>query len=91
RHNIYHIWSFPYGVGLKVKIGEFNPYFPCGQQVHLSEYMLEWATRIRQMPSSLCNVDCHPGFRKFHHEGIEVCCFDCVPCPENEVSDNSGK
>lgn len=30
-------------------LGEFNQYFPHGQQLHLSEDMLEWATEIRQV------------------------------------------
>ncbi|KAK7809198.1 hypothetical protein U0070_025607, partial [Myodes glareolus] len=89
KYGIYHIWSFHHGVVLKVKIGEFNPYFPHGQQLHLSEDMLEWDTGIRQMPSSLCSVDCHPGFRKFHREEMAACCFDCTSCPENEISNET--
>ena len=62
--------------------------FRCGllrirQNPDLSDFL--------QMPSSLCSVDCHPGFRIFYHEGIAACCFDCVPCPENEVSNKTGK
>ncbi|XP_040590022.1 vomeronasal type-2 receptor 116-like [Mesocricetus auratus] len=91
EYDIYLIRSFPHGVGLKVKVGEFNPtHFPRGHQLHLSEDIIEWASGTRQVPSSVCSVDCHPGFRKFHHEGMVVCCFDCVPCPENEISNETG-
>ncbi|XP_036031819.1 vomeronasal type-2 receptor 116-like isoform X2 [Onychomys torridus] len=89
EYGIFHIWSFPHGVGLKVKIGEFKPYFPHGQQLHLYEDMIEWATGNRQMPSAVCSVDCQPGFRKFHQEGMAACCFDCIPCPANEISNET--
>ncbi|OBS56988.1 hypothetical protein A6R68_11887, partial [Neotoma lepida] len=86
EYDIYHIWSFPHDVGLKVKIGEFSPYFLHGQQLHLSQDMIEWATGSRQIPSAVCSIDCYPGYRKVHQEGMAACCFDCIPCPENEIS-----
>ncbi|XP_036050343.1 vomeronasal type-2 receptor 116-like isoform X1 [Onychomys torridus] len=88
-YGIFHIWNFSHGVGFKVKIGEFKPYFPHGQQLHLYEDMIEWATGARQMPSAVCSVDCQPGFRKFHQEGMAACCFDCIPCPANEISNET--
>ncbi|KAL6030842.1 hypothetical protein STEG23_024722 [Scotinomys teguina] len=42
-----------------------------------------------QMPSSVCSADCGPGFRQSRQEGMTVCCFDCSPCPENEVSNET--
>ncbi|XP_036032576.1 vomeronasal type-2 receptor 116-like isoform X2 [Onychomys torridus] len=89
EYGIFHIWSFPHGVDFKVKIGEFKTYFSRGQQLHLYEDMIEWATGARQMPSAVCSVDCQPGFRKFHQEGMAACCFDCIPCPANEISNET--
>ncbi|CAO2627470.1 Vomeronasal type-2 receptor 116, partial [Lemmus lemmus] len=89
EYDIFQIWNFPYGLGLKVKIGEFSPYFPHGQQLHLYEDMIEQTTGSRQMPPSVCNADCGPGFRKFWQEGMAACCFDCSPCPQNEVSNKT--
>nr|XP_042124821.1 vomeronasal type-2 receptor 116-like [Peromyscus maniculatus bairdii] len=91
EYDIFQIWTFPNGFGLKVKIGEYSPYFPHGQQLHLYEDMIEWATGSRQMPPSVCSADCGPGFRKFLQEGIAACCFDCIPCPENEVSNETSE
>ncbi|XP_059108638.1 vomeronasal type-2 receptor 116-like isoform X2 [Peromyscus eremicus] len=88
-YGIYYISNFPHGVGLKVKIGEFKPYFPHGQQLHLYEDMIEWATGSRQMPSAVCSADCPPGFRKIHQERMAACCFDCTPCPANEISNET--
>nr|XP_048308113.1 vomeronasal type-2 receptor 116-like isoform X2 [Myodes glareolus] len=89
EYDIFYIWNFPHGLGLKVKIGEFSPHFPRGQQLHLYEDMIEHATGSRQMPPSVCNADCGPGFRKFSQEGMADCCFDCSPCPQNEVSNET--
>ncbi|XP_059109883.1 vomeronasal type-2 receptor 116-like [Peromyscus eremicus] len=45
--------------------------------------------RSQQMPPSVCSADCGPGFREFLQEGNAACCFDCIPCPENEVSNET--
>nr|XP_048308046.1 vomeronasal type-2 receptor 116-like isoform X3 [Myodes glareolus] len=89
EYDIFQTWNLPYGLGLKVKIGEFISYFPYGQQLHLYEDMIEQVTGSRQMPSSVCSVDCGPGFRKFLQDGMAACCFDCSPCPQNEVSNET--
>ncbi|CAO2589929.1 Vomeronasal type-2 receptor 116 [Lemmus lemmus] len=91
EYDIFQIWNFPNGLSLKVKIGMFSPYFPHGQQLHLYDSILEWVTGSRQMPSSVCSADCGPGFRKFRQEGMAACCFDCTPCPENEVSNETSE
>ncbi|KAK7809202.1 hypothetical protein U0070_025611 [Myodes glareolus] len=49
EYDIFQIGSFPYGLGLKVKIGEFSSYFPYGQQLHLYEDMIEQATGTGQV------------------------------------------
>nr|XP_033771100.1 vomeronasal type-2 receptor 26-like [Geotrypetes seraphini] len=37
-------------------------------------------------PQSRCNPSCLPGSRKSTREGEPICCYDCIPCPEGEVS-----
>ncbi|XP_068124133.1 vomeronasal type-2 receptor 26-like [Hyperolius riggenbachi] len=37
-------------------------------------------------PTSRCNDRCPPGHRKTHNGGIAICCYDCIPCSEGEVS-----
>ncbi|EDL99758.1 rCG64320, partial [Rattus norvegicus] len=44
-YDIFDIWNFPQGLGLKVKIGTYSSYFPRSQKLHISED-LEWATGI---------------------------------------------
>ena len=49
EYDIFQIWNFPNGLEFKVKIGEFSPYFLHGQQLHLYEDVIEWATGSRQV------------------------------------------
>ena len=43
EYDIFIIWNFPQGLGLKVKIGSYFPCSPSNQQLYISED-LEWAT-----------------------------------------------
>ncbi|XP_069923699.1 vomeronasal type-2 receptor 116-like [Oryctolagus cuniculus] len=89
EYDILNFWNFPYGVGHKVKVGKFSPYVPHAQQLSLSENLIEWATGITETPHSVCSVSCSPGFRKAPLEGKPTCCFDCTPCPGNEISNQT--
>ncbi|XP_076783570.1 vomeronasal type-2 receptor 116-like [Arvicanthis niloticus] len=89
EYDIFYIWNFPQGLGLKVKIGMFSSYFSNGQQIHLSEDMIEWVTESTQIPTSVCSVDCGPGFRKSVKERMATCCFHCKPCPDNKISNET--
>ncbi|XP_031205855.1 vomeronasal type-2 receptor 116-like isoform X3 [Mastomys coucha] len=88
KYDIFNIWNFPQGFGLKVKIGGYSPNFPLSQQLHISED-LKWAMGETLVPTSTCSVICVPGFRRFHQEQTPDCCFECVQCPENEVSNKT--
>nr|XP_044997255.1 vomeronasal type-2 receptor 116-like [Jaculus jaculus] len=88
-YDIFHISNYPQGLGIKVKIGQFTSYGSFGQQLYLSDEAIKWATGSRQIPSSVCSETCKLGFRKFRHEGKAACCFDCFPCPENEISNKT--
>ncbi|XP_063807677.1 vomeronasal type-2 receptor 26-like [Pseudophryne corroboree] len=38
------------------------------------------------IPKSRCNDRCPPGYRKASNGGFHVCCYDCIPCSEGEMS-----
>ncbi|EGW08671.1 Vomeronasal type-2 receptor 26 [Cricetulus griseus] len=42
-----------------------------------------------ELPSSVCSESCVPGFRKSTQEGQAMCCYDCIPCPLNEISNKT--
>ena len=48
-YDILNVLNFPQGHVLKVKVGQFSPYFARDQQLFLSEDMIEWATGSRQV------------------------------------------
>ena len=52
EYDIFYIWNFPQGLGLRVKIGMFSPYLPNGQQVHLSEVIIKWTKGSTQVGSA---------------------------------------
>ncbi|XP_051778243.1 extracellular calcium-sensing receptor-like isoform X2 [Erpetoichthys calabaricus] len=39
-----------------------------------------------QVPESVCSKSCRPGSRKATRKREPVCCFDCVPCADGEIS-----
>ncbi|XP_032765793.1 vomeronasal type-2 receptor 116-like [Rattus rattus] len=88
-YDIVNFWNFPKGLGLNVKVGTFSSNAPKDQKLSISSYMIQWATGSTEIPQSVCSESCRPGFRKTHKEGSVVCCFDCISCPENEISNET--
>ncbi|XP_012368389.1 vomeronasal type-2 receptor 116-like [Octodon degus] len=89
EYDILNFWNFPEGLRLKVKVGTFSSHAPHGHKMTLSEDMIEWATGVTETPRSVCSESCSPGFRKSPQEGKAACCFDCIPCSENEVTNDT--
>ncbi|XP_021108029.1 vomeronasal type-2 receptor 116-like [Heterocephalus glaber] len=90
EYDILNFWNFPEGLRLKTKLGTFTPHVPHAQQLSLSDEMIEWAMGIIETPRSVCSESCSSGFRKSPQEGKPACCFDCTPCPENEIANDTG-
>ncbi|XP_043926795.1 extracellular calcium-sensing receptor-like [Protopterus annectens] len=42
-----------------------------------------------EIPRSVCTDICPRGFRETPRLGQPICCFDCVPCSEGEISNQS--
>ncbi|XP_067245191.1 extracellular calcium-sensing receptor-like [Chanodichthys erythropterus] len=69
-------------------VGSFESSLPSEQYQHLQvnqEHML-WAGNSGQLPVSVCSESCPAGTRKAVQKGRPVCCYDCIPCAEGEIS-----
>nr|XP_004558321.1 extracellular calcium-sensing receptor-like [Maylandia zebra] len=60
-----------------------------GFDLHLNESAIQWSTGSNQVPDSVCSKSCRPGTRMTDRKGEPVCCFDCIPCAEGEISNKT--
>uniref|UniRef100_A0A8C4SHY2 Extracellular calcium-sensing receptor-like n=1 Tax=Erpetoichthys calabaricus TaxID=27687 RepID=A0A8C4SHY2_ERPCA len=67
-------------------VGLFDETVKEANQVSLAEEEIFWNFESRKPPESVCSKSCQPGTRKASRKGEPVCCFDCVPCADGEVS-----
>ncbi|XP_015227736.1 PREDICTED: extracellular calcium-sensing receptor-like [Cyprinodon variegatus] len=68
-----------------VTVGYYDASLPMGEQFHISR-KLTWLEDAKQVPVSVCSKSCPLGTRKVLQKGKPVCCYDCIPCPEGEIS-----
>ncbi|XP_046720744.1 extracellular calcium-sensing receptor-like [Silurus meridionalis] len=55
-------------------------------QLAINMASIVWAQNTNQVPISICSENCPPGTRKAVQKGKPICCFDCIPCAEGEIS-----
>ncbi|XP_006637618.1 extracellular calcium-sensing receptor-like [Lepisosteus oculatus] len=72
-----------------VTIGLFDESAPAGQELTLNEDNIFWNFESNNPPRSVCSESCQPGTRKATRKGEPLCCFDCVPCAEGEISNHT--
>ncbi|XP_053120347.1 vomeronasal type-2 receptor 26-like [Hemicordylus capensis] len=78
---------FPNHSFFRVKAGRMDLQAPTEEILTINEDALVWPRGFHQaQPVSLCNDPCHPGFSKRKKEEKPFCCYDCIPCPEGEIS-----
>ncbi|XP_039640602.1 extracellular calcium-sensing receptor-like [Perca fluviatilis] len=68
-----------------VTVGHYDASLPVGQKFRTNRN-LTWVNGGTQVPVSVCTNSCSPGTRKVLQKGKPICCYDCIPCPEGEIS-----
>ncbi|XP_060547729.1 vomeronasal type-2 receptor 26-like [Pantherophis guttatus] len=82
-------WLFlPNQSFVTTKVGEIDLMASPGQDFTINSDEIIWVTK--KVPFARCGVKrCHAGERKSVPEGKEVCCYQCDPCPEGTISNQT--
>ncbi|XP_051846923.1 vomeronasal type-2 receptor 26-like [Antechinus flavipes] len=89
NYDITNFVVFDNGTEVLVKVGEFIPHAPFGEDLSIHENMIMWNQFYLKNPHSVCTESCGLGYQKSAREGMANCCFDCIPCPEGEISNQT--
>ncbi|XP_027017489.2 extracellular calcium-sensing receptor-like [Tachysurus fulvidraco] len=74
------------GQAVFVKVGFYDASLQTHLQLLFNNNSIVWAHNKPQVPVSVCSNSCTPGFRKAVQKGRPICCFDCIPCADGEIS-----
>ncbi|XP_056139671.1 extracellular calcium-sensing receptor-like [Lampris incognitus] len=70
-------------------IGFYDATLPSKRRFTMSGADVVWGGGSKMVPVSVCSGRCRPGTRKVLQKGKPVCCYDCVPCADGEISNTT--
>ncbi|XP_051727370.1 extracellular calcium-sensing receptor-like [Ctenopharyngodon idella] len=83
-------WQQDSGGSIQFKpVGYYDASLPPDQHFVVNTENIIWAGGKLKKPSSVCSESCPPGTRKAALKGRPVCCYDCIPCAEGEISNET--
>ncbi|XP_041796499.1 extracellular calcium-sensing receptor-like [Chelmon rostratus] len=60
-----------------------------GEELTIDGDKIFWNFESKKPPRSVCSESCPPGTRMARKKGQPECCFDCIPCSEGKISNDT--
>uniref|UniRef100_A0A8C5ME06 G-protein coupled receptors family 3 profile domain-containing protein n=1 Tax=Leptobrachium leishanense TaxID=445787 RepID=A0A8C5ME06_9ANUR len=77
------------GVIKLVKVGSYDTAASSEDIFSVNSSLVHWPRGGHVVPLSVCSKSCPPGFRKVARRGEPICCFQCTPCAQGEISNQT--
>ncbi|XP_070591694.1 vomeronasal type-2 receptor 26-like [Erythrolamprus reginae] len=88
RYDLLNWLFFPNLSFVPVKVGQINPGAPQGQDFTINSDAIVWARQ--KVPFARCGMKrCQAGEWRRVPQGKQICCYQCVPCPEGTISNQT--
>ncbi|KAM9359538.1 extracellular calcium-sensing receptor-like [Symphorus nematophorus] len=88
-YDIMNLLLLPDGRPKLQNVGEVKRSAFKGHEVEIDEDKIFWNFESKKPPHSVCSESCPPGTRMARKKGEPVCCFDCIPCSEGKISNET--
>ncbi|XP_069755238.1 extracellular calcium-sensing receptor-like [Narcine bancroftii] len=77
------------GEAVVLIVGRYDESASPERQVTINDGSIVWSGGGSEVPRAVCSNSCSPGTRKASRRGQPICCFDCLPCAEGEISNTT--
>ncbi|KAM9359539.1 extracellular calcium-sensing receptor-like [Symphorus nematophorus] len=88
-YDIINLLPLPDGRPKLQNVGEVKRSAFEGEKLTIDEDKIFWNFESKKPPRSVCSENCPPGTRMARKKGEPVCCFDCIPCSEGKISNET--
>ncbi|KAM9358875.1 extracellular calcium-sensing receptor-like [Symphorus nematophorus] len=88
-YDIINLLPLPDGRPKLQSVGEVKRSAFKGEELTIDEDKIFWNFESKKPPRSVCSESCPPGTRMARKKGEPVCCFDCIPCSEGKMSNET--